>query len=46
MGVLIQVRHLKLITQRGEQLAVGCRGEAIGVSEKHRLGHAGASREP
>lgn len=41
VGVLLQVRHLILGRQGGEQLAVGPRGKPVGVSEKHLLRHTG-----
>ncbi|MOA69927.1 hypothetical protein D3C78_1984260 [compost metagenome] len=41
MTVLLQVLHPVVRCQRGEQLAVGGRGEAIGVGEEHGLRHDG-----
>ncbi|MNT84597.1 hypothetical protein D3C72_2246270 [compost metagenome] len=39
VGVLLQMRHLKLGCQRRKQLAVGPRRKTIGVGEKDLLRH-------
>ena len=43
MGMLLQMRDPILRRQRREQLAIGPRGETVGVGEKDRLRHAGKS---